>query len=934
MTAVVGSGAAALLRWLLGEATGPDLPPYLTFYLVVLASGLLGGTGAGLAASFLSAALATILFLTPDRSLSTFTLSDRVGLLLFCVVNVCVSLVSGALRKARKQKQADITELRRVQSSLRESEERLRATFDEAAMGIVEVSAQDRFVAVNKRAGQILGYRCEDMLGMSVLQLTHPEDRPLTAELNAALHEGRKNQFDYEKRYVKADGTPVWVHVTVSAIRDADGRWMRSIGTIEDISQRKASQVRLETEKAFSDTAINSLPGIFVLFDDHQRLVRWNDSLLEVTGYSAQEILSMRALDFITQEDRALAAERIAQTIARGQAAAELRMRTRSGQDIPYRFTGRRFVFEGTTGVVAMGLDISEEQRTAEVLHRNAEQSRILSEALVHLLSTEDPKLLVRELFLKVASHLRVDTCFNYMVNEKEHALELDSYAGIGEETAATIRRLEFGQALCGTAAGSRTALVANDLQNSADEKAALLRSLGIQSYVCHPLMSGGRLLGTLSFASRTRIQFEDSDLEFLRLISNYVAIALDRARTGQALRESESFYRQTLESIPGMVFTTRADGYCDYQSQQWMDFTGVPMNEHLGDGWQALLHPADRQQAYDAWRAAVEERAGYDVEYRVRRYDGVYRWFKVRGQPIRNAEGGIVRWFGVALDIDDLKRAETALKEAGHRLALANAELEQKVNERTASLQETVSELEHFSYTITHDMRAPLRAMQGLGSILVEECGECLQTSRREYLRRIVDAAERMDRLITDALQYSGMVRQEFRLETVDTNALLEGILKTYPQFQSQHAEIAIHGELPLVVGNKAALTQIFSNLIGNALKFVLPGKAPRVRIWAEQIDSPADKRGSTPWVRLWVEDEGIGVDPEYQDKIWGMFQKLNKSYEGTGIGLALVRKAVQRIGGRVGVQSKVGEGSRFWVELPAATAAREHEDTALRRG
>ncbi len=141
-----------------------------------------------------------------------------------------------------------------------------------------------------------------------------------------------------------------------------------------------------------------------------------------------------------------------------------------------------------------------------------------------------------------------------------------------------------------------------------------------------------------------------------------------DRVHAEHALRESESFHRQALESIPGMVFTTRPDGYCDYQSQQWVEYTGVPMGEHLGEGWNRLLHPDDRERAREAWQAAVAGRAPYDLEYRVRRHDGAYEWFKVRGEPIRDAAGRIVRWFGVAFNIDALKLAEDALLESRQR--------------------------------------------------------------------------------------------------------------------------------------------------------------------------------------------------------------------------------------------------------------------------
>lgn len=265
-----------------------------------------------------------------------------------------------------------------------------------------------------------------------------------------------------------------------------------------------------------------------------------------------------------------------------------------------------------------------------------------------------------------------------------------------------------------------------------------------------------------------------------------------------------------------------------------------------------------------------------------------------------------------VNADITERKAVEQALRETRDQLVHTNAELERKVEQRTATLRETVGDLEHLSYSIVHDMRAPLRAMRGFAGILLEECVSCLSPVRQDYLRRITEAANRMDRLIEDALDYSQALRRAMPLKPIDTDSLLRGMLRTYPSLQHHHEHIHILGHLPLVLGNEAGLTQCFSNLLNNALKFVAAGQTPEVRVWAEPNGN---------LIRLCFADHGIGVPPEALTRIFDMFQRATKDYDGTGIGLALVRKVTERMGGHVGVDSTLGEGSCFWLELqPAA--------------
>jgi two-component system sensor histidine kinase/response regulator len=244
------------------------------------------------------------------------------------------------------------------------------------------------------------------------------------------------------------------------------------------------------------------------------------------------------------------------------------------------------------------------------------------------------------------------------------------------------------------------------------------------------------------------------------------------------------------------------------------------------------------------------------------------------------------------------------------------NVELEQKnleLVERTASLQETISELDSYSYSISHDMRAPLRAMKGYADILLEECRPQFSPEHQSYLHKISSGAQRLDHLIQDVLSYSWLSRSKFKLEETDIDRLTREIIEQYPGMRTPHADVQIDGTLPPVWANEAMLTQCISNLLGNAIKFVETGRLPRVRIRAERIGADA---------RIWFEDNGIGIAPRDQERIFGIFIKIHPSqaYQGTGIGLSIVRRAIDKMGGQVGLESELGKGSRFWIQLGVA--------------
>lgn len=317
---------------------------------------------------------------------------------------------------------------------------------------------------------------------------------------------------------------------------------------------------------------------------------------------------------------------------------------------------------------------------------------------------------------------------------------------------------------------------------------------------------------------------------------------------------------------------------------------------------------PEDRSRVKDAFGMAL---AGETLllDCRIQWPDKSIHWVAVRGRVYPNGETRPGRIAGVVTDITQRKQEEELLRQARQQLEQTAEDLELRVKQRTAQLEETVSEMEAFSYSVSHDLRAPLRAMQGYSHVLLENYSAILDAEGQQYLAKISQASERLDHLTQDLLTYSRVVRAPMSMAPINLDQLICDVIQHYPNLQA-HADIAVEKPLLGVLAHETSLIQCTSNLLGNAIKFMPPGVKPRIRIWTERMGDQ---------VRLYFEDNGIGIAADQMHRIFKMFERVDKQYEGTGIGLAIVRKAAERMGGNVGVKSALGKGSTFWLQLPA---------------
>jgi PAS domain S-box-containing protein len=363
-----------------------------------------------------------------------------------------------------------------------------------------------------------------------------------------------------------------------------------------------------------------------------------------------------------------------------------------------------------------------------------------------------------------------------------------------------------------------------------------------------------------------------------------------------QALRESEERFRTMANAAPVLIWTSNVKKQADYFNKSWLDFTGRSFDQELGAGWAQGVHPDDLDDVLKTFNDSHDRRVPFEMQFRMRRADGDYRWVIDHGVPRFSPDGAFQGFIGSCLDITDRK--------------LAQAELERRVRERTAELAEANRELESFTYSVSHDLRAPLRHIQGYADILREDYAKELPADAQHLLSRVTQGSHNMGRLVDDLLRLARIGRQELDLKPTDLNAFVKAVID---ELSSDLAERKITwkiDKLPTVMADPGLLQSVYTNLINNAAKY--SRTRPESIIEIGQTSTPEGPA-------FFVRDNGVGFDMKFANKLFGVFQRLHRQeqFEGTGVGLAIVDRVIRKHGGRIWAESAPDKGATFYFTL-----------------
>ncbi len=636
-------------------------------------------------------------------------------------------------------------------------------------------------------------------------------------------------------------------------------------------------------------------------------LIEVNDRFCDITGYQKEELLGMNVRALTHPDDFKRTVEYMAQAISEGKAFLEKKYIKKDGSVI--WVSNSISVFTDTNGVrsfFAICIDITTTK----------EQEQKIQQLLLH---EQQAKNVMHELFMQVPAVICV-------LRGPEHIYEL-----------ANSRYMQV--------IGNRD-IIEKPVRKALPE----LVGQGIIELLDDVYKTGNSFIGNEILINLEPVPGQivahyfnfiyQASRDAYGTIIGILVHAVDvtaHVEARKKIEESEEQFSTLANNIQNLAWIADGEGWIYWYNSRWYEYTGTVPAEMEGWGWKSVHDPEKLSSVLVQWQHSINTGQPFEMVFPLKGADGIFRPFLTRAHPIRNSEGKVVRWIGTNTDINEQKKTEelleekviertSELKEAYKTLQQKNSEIaitNKNLEEKNKELVLINKELETFTYISSHDLQEPLRKIKTFSSLIAEE-RKNLSEDAQDYLQRVLDAVERMQTLLKDLLSYSQAKSREDSLEKTDLYKIVSEVLSDFKEtIRETNAIIETEG---LVEANviRFQFNQLMQNLIGNALKFTIPGQPPRISIKcsignAEKFNKAFLLPGIN-YCHISVRDNGIGFNPQYAERIFEVFQRLHEydKYNGTGIGLAICKRIVENHNGVITATSTLGNGATFDIYLP----------------
>ncbi|MCX5976086.1 MAG: PAS domain S-box protein [Coprothermobacterota bacterium] len=721
------------------------------------------------------------------------------------------------------------------------------------------------YLACNENYAADHGMKPREIFGRSDYDLYPPElAEKYRADDMRILETGQSENI--EESYDK-DGQEFHVHTIKSIFRDSPDEVIGILGTSWDITDRVQAEEALRESKEKYSKVFQITPYVIIITRaEDGKFVEVNDTFTSVSGFTREEALvnsSIAMKLWVNEKDR----QQVVADLRAGRVVMdqEYFFRRKSGETFVGLFSAKIIKLSQGTCILSHIIDITERKRAEEALRESEEKYRLIVENSRDVIFSLNPKgefIYVSPSMGAVLGYSQTELIgrdFNSLI----HPEDLPAVQG------ALRRYLEEG-----------------------------LQTAGTEYRVRH---ASGEWRWHMTKGNVVRNESGD--------FINFTGLArdiTDRKLAEETLRQSSE--RLALATAAGGVGIWDLDVVNNelIWDDQMFRLYGIAPDNFSGayETWKARVHPEDVERGDAEVQMALRGEKEFDTEFRVVWPNGAIRHIRARASVHRDAAGQPTKLIGTNYDITERKQAEEAIRKL-------NAELEQRVKERTAELEDAVKELEAFSYSVSHDLRSPLRAIDGFSRLLLTATAGHLDGEQERLLQVIRSSAQQMGQLIEDLLMFSRLGRQELRISKVDMEKPAHSVFAELCTANPGRPLELVMNSLPPALGDPAMLRQVWFNLLSNAVKFTRGRDPARIEIGSQS------EGGMN---RYSVKDNGVGFDMHYADKLFGVFQRLHstREFEGTGVGLAIVQRVIHRLGGEVQADGTVGEGATFAFTLP----------------